>query len=148
MHTFLVLNGPNLNTLGKRDPKVYGKVTLAQIEQRVRARAKELGVQVELCQSNQEGVLVDFLQANAPQAQGVIVNAGALTHYGLSLREALVDAKLPVVEVHLSNIHAREEWRNKSVVAPVAVGQISGLGWQGYLFALEFLARYAKEGSK
>lgn len=142
MPTILVLNGPNLNALGRRDPALYGAVTLAEIERRLRERAAELRVELQFCQSNHEGALVDFLQANAPQASGVIVNAGALTHYGLSLRDALTDARLPIVEVHLSNIHAREEWRQKSVIASLAVGQVSGLGWRGYLYALDFLAHY------
>jgi len=145
MPTILVLNGPNLNALGRRDPAQYGTVTLAEIEQRLRLRATELGVDLRFCQSNHEGALVDFLQANAQQAGGLIVNAGALTHYGLSLRDALADARLPVVEVHLSNIHAREEWRQKSVIASLAIGQVSGLGWRGYLYALDFLAQHRAE---
>ena len=142
MPTILVLNGPNLNALGRRDPAQYGTVTLAEIEQRLRQRAAELAVDLRFCQSNHEGALIDFLQANSAQAAGVIINAGALTHYGLSLRDALADTRLRVVEVHLSNIHAREEWRQRSVIAGLAVGQISGLGWRGYLYALEFLAQH------
>ncbi|MQF48897.1 type II 3-dehydroquinate dehydratase [SAR202 cluster bacterium AC-647-N09_OGT_505m] len=135
----LVINGPNLNMLGQRDPALYGLTSLADIEVLVRHRAQELGTDVEFFQSNSEGSIIDFLQARAPAASGVIINPGALTHYGLALREALVDTGLSVVEVHLSNIYARETWRHRSVVAPVSVGQISGLGWRGYLAALEFL---------
>lgn len=141
----LVINGPNLNMLGKRDPELYGREGLAEIEQRLRDKAGEVGVEVELFQSNHEGAIVDHLEASAPSASGVIINAGALTHYGLSMRDALVDVGLPVVEVHLSNIHGRESFRRRSVVAPIAVGQIAGLGWRGYLYALEYLAAYLQE---
>ncbi len=96
-------------------------------------------------QSNHEGAIADYLQASALGASGVVINAGALTHYGLSMRDALADAKLPFVEVHLSNIHAREEFRHHSVISDIAVGQIAGLGWQGYLFALEYLAAHLKQ---
>jgi len=139
----LVINGPNLNLLGRRQPEVYGTRTLEEINGMLRKRAEELGVEVEFFQSNSEGELIDFIQREAPQAAGIIINPGALTHYGLSLREALSDARLPVIEVHLSNIYAREEWRARSVIAPVARGQISGLGWRGYILALEFLAHEA-----
>lgn len=135
----LVINGPNLNNLGKRDPSQYGSDTLADIEGRVQQRADELGVEIDFFQSNHEGAIIDYLQASVRQASGVVINAGALTHYGLSMRDALADAKLPFVEVHLSNIHAREEFRHHSVVASIAKGQIAGLGWRGYLYALDYL---------
>ena len=141
----LVINGPNLNMLGAREPAHYGVKTLDDIAEAVQEKANECGVEVEFFQSNHEGALVDFLQATAPDAAGIVINAGALTHYGLSLRDALVDSRLPIVEVHLSNIHAREEFRQHSVIASIAVGQIAGLGWQSYLFALEFLADQLKE---
>ncbi len=141
----LVVQGPNLNLLGRRDPSVYGTMTLEAIHERLRDRARHLGVELAFFQSNSEGALIDFLQQETPQAAGVIMNPGALTHYGLSLREALVDTGLPVVEVHLSNIHAREGWRQRSVVAPVAVAQVSGMGWRGYLAALDFLVDRIKE---
>ncbi len=135
----LVINGPNLNKLGKRDPSQYGSDTLADIKARIQQRADDLGVEVDFFQSNHEGTIVDHLQESAPDAAGIVINAGALTHYGLSMRDALADSKLPFVEVHLSNIHAREEFRHHSVVASIAEGQIAGLGWRGYLYALDYL---------
>ncbi len=135
----LLIHGPNLTMLGKRDTALYGGKTLAEIDSLVKKRAQELGVEVLAFQSNSEGALIDFIQAKSSKAHGIIINPGALTHYGYSLREALVDSALPVIEVHLSNIYAREDWRNKSVIAPIATGQISGLGWQGYIAALEIL---------
>ena len=140
----LILNGPNLNMLGQRDAAHYGAKTLAEIEALVLDRAKELGVEVEFFQSNHEGAIVDRVQERASNCSGIIVNPGALTTYGQSLGDALVDAGLPVMEVHLSNIHGREEFRRHSVIAPLAVGQISGLRWRGYVYALEFLAAYLK----
>ena len=128
---FLVINGPNLNMLGRRDPALYGTDTLSEIEQRVRDRADALSVDVDFFQSNHEGDIVDYLQEFASKASGIVMNAGALTHYGLSLRDALMDTRLPVVEVHLSNIHAREKFRQRSVITPIAVGQIVGLGAHG-----------------
>jgi 3-dehydroquinate dehydratase-2 len=135
----LLIHGPNLNMLGQRNTALYGSQTLAEINRLLQQRAGELGVEIAPFQSNSEGALVDFIQAQSPQAAGIIINPGALTHYGLSLRDALEDSRLPVIEVHLSNIYAREEWRARSVVTPVARGQICGLGWRGYIAALEFL---------
>jgi 3-dehydroquinate dehydratase-2 len=135
----LLVNGPNLNRLGHRAPDIYGRKTLPEIEALVRQRGAELGVEVLCFQSNSEGAIVDFLQAEGPRASGVIINPGALTHYGLSLRDALTDLGLPVAEVHISNIYAREDWRHHSVIAPIAKGQISGFGWRGYIAALELL---------
>lgn len=140
----LLLNGPNLNLLGSREVSIYGVKTLPGIEVIVEARARDLGAEVLSFQSNSEGDLVNFLQREAPQAQGIIINPGALTHYGLSLREGLADTRLPIIEVHLSNIYAREDWRQKSVIAPIALGQISGLGWRSYLAALDTLVAYLK----
>ncbi len=128
--------------LGKREASYYGVKTLQEIEELIRKKAQDLGADLDFFQSNHEGAIVDYLQAEASDASGVVINAGALTHYGLALRDALVDSRLPFVEVHISNIHAREEFRRRSVLAPIAVGQIAGLGWQGYGFALEFLVTH------
>jgi 3-dehydroquinate dehydratase-2 len=135
----LVINGPNLNSLGRRDKQIYGEKTLAEINALMEKQAKALNAEVVTFQSNNEGALIDFIQEQSDAADGIIINPGALTHYGLSLRDALADTKLPVIEVHLSNIYAREEWRAKSVIAPIAEGQMSGLGWRGYIAALQFL---------
>ena len=140
----LVIHGPNLNLLGKRDREVYGDKTLEEINSLVGQRAKELGVDVAFFQSNSEGDVIDFVQKESPAADGIIINPGALTHYGLSLRDALSDTGIPTVEVHLSNIYAREEFRRKSVMAPVVKGQISGLGWRGYIAALTTLVAELK----
>lgn len=138
--TILLINGPNLNNLGKRDPGQYGTTTLTEIELAVRARALELGFEVEAFQSNHQGAIVDFIQEKASGAAGVVINPAALTGTGYSVLDALLDTGLPLVEVHLSNIHAREEFRRHSVFAPAARGQISGLGWRGYLYAVDYLA--------
>ncbi len=143
----LLVNGPNINMLGRRDPTLYGTTTLAEIEAAATTRAAELNAEVACFQSNHEGAIIDFLQANAAEADGIILNGGALSHYGLSLRDALVDTGLPVVEVHLSNIHARERWRSRSVTAEVARGSIAGLGWRGYLYAVDYLVEILKQES-
>ena len=134
-----VIHGPNLNMLGKRDKDIYGAKTLVEIDALLKKRGEILKVEVITFQSNSEGALIDFIQEQSDSADGIIINPGALTHYGLSLRDALADIYLPVIEVHLSNIYAREEWRAESVIAPIARGQISGFGWRGYLAALESL---------
>jgi 3-dehydroquinate dehydratase-2 len=141
----LLINGPNLNTLGRRQPEIYGSTTLQQIEERVSRRAGELGVEIETFQSNVEGEIIDFIQQRAGEAAGALINAGALTHYSLALRDAFEATGLPFIEVHISNIHAREEFRHHSVLADLAVGQVSGLGWRGYLAALEALVEILKE---
>jgi 3-dehydroquinate dehydratase-2 len=140
----LLVNGPNLNLLGKREPEIYGRLTLAQIEARVSARAKALGVELRTFQSNHEGAIIDYLQAEAPAADGIILNGGALTHYGLSLRDALVAVGTPAIEVHISNIHGREWFRRRSVTADACRGVVAGLGWFGYVAALEALVESSK----
>ncbi len=116
----LIINGPNLNMLGSRKPEIYGTKTLAEINSLLQKRAGELGVEMETYQSNHEGYLIDFIQKKAKKAAGIIINPGALTHYGLSLRDALEDSSLPIIEVHLSDIQHREEFRKNSVIAPIA----------------------------
>ena len=142
----LLINGPNLNLLGRRQPEIYGSLSLKDIEERVGKRAAELGAEVRCFQANSEGAIIDFLQAEAAEAQGIIINAGALTHYSLALRDALEAIAKPVIEVHISNIYAREEFRHHSVIADIAVGQVSGLGWRGYLAAVDALVGMLKEG--
>ena len=145
MARFLVINGPNLNALGRRDSAVYGSTTLPEIQAEMSTKAAELGVHLEFFQSNSEGAIIDYIQEKWDQAQGIIINPGGLTHSSYSLREALVDSRMPVMEVHISDIHAREEWRRHSVIAEVARKQIAGLGWKGYLAALEDLAVLIKK---
>ena len=140
----LVIHGPNLNMLGKRSQEFYGDKGLEEINSMLQSQATDIGAELLIYQSNSEGSLVDFIQQEAPNSAGIIINPGALTHYGLSLRDALADAGLPIIEVHLSNIYAREEFRQHSLIAPVAKGQISGLGWRGYLAALRLLVAELK----
>ena len=137
--TIFVLNGPNLNLLGKREPALYGTGTLADIEKACVARGKELGQKVDFRQTNVEGVLVDWIQEAADAAKGIVLNAGAYTHTSIAIHDALRSSGLPVIEVHLSNIFARERFRHHSYVSPVAKGVICGLGPQGYTLALEAL---------
>jgi 3-dehydroquinate dehydratase-2 len=140
MKRLLLVNGPNLGLLGRREPEIYGTTTLADIEEMAARRASELGCTIECFQSNSEGAILDFLQERAPGAGGVVLNGGALTHYSYALYDCLRALAVPVVEVHLSNIHARqEEFRALSVTARAAVGVIAGLGPRGYLFAMEYL---------
>lgn len=138
----LLLHGPSLNMLGKREPEVYGRTTMKEINDAVRARAEEMGHELLAFQSNHEGMLIDFLQKYMGDCDGIVINPGALTHYGLSLRDALAGMAVPVVEVHLSNVHAREEWRRTSVISPVTLGQVVGFGPDGYVAALDLLCRY------
>jgi 3-dehydroquinate dehydratase II len=140
LHTIFILNGPNLNLLGLREPSVYGHDTLADIEERCLARASALDLQIDFRQSNHEGQLVDWIQEARESADGIILNAGALTHTSVALLDALTAAGLPVIEVHLSNIFRRESFRHRSFVSLAADGVICGLGPQGYELALDAVA--------
>ncbi|TRZ96193.1 MAG: type II 3-dehydroquinate dehydratase [Dehalococcoidia bacterium] len=144
----LVINGPNLNMLGKRNKVIYGDKTLSELDATLKKEAQSLGIDIVSFQSNSEGKLIDFIQEHSSEADGVIINPGALTHYSFSLRDALADSGLPAIEVHLSNIYAREDWRAKSVISPIARGQITGLGWRGYLAALRTLVSELKGESR
>ncbi|MBI2072916.1 MAG: type II 3-dehydroquinate dehydratase [Gemmatimonadetes bacterium] len=139
-----VLNGPNLNLLGQREPEVYGTATLGDIEYLVRERARELGAELDWQQTNDEGRFVELVQGMAARADGALINAAAFTHTSLAIRDALLAVDIPFVEVHLSNIFAREPERRRSVLADLAVGVVAGFGGTGYLLALEALVRHLK----
>ena len=147
MPRILVLNGPNINVLGRRNPTIYGTLTLDEVNRLISEKADELGVEVSFYQSNHEGTLIDRIQESWGNIDGIVINPGALTHYGYSLKDALIDAVVPVIEVHLGNIHAREEWRRHSVVADIARGQIAGFGWRSYTAAIEIIAGIIEEES-
>jgi len=135
----LVLNGPNLNLLGRREPEIYGALTLEDINETLRKRAEEMGAAIDFRQSNHEGTLVDVIQGAEGEYDFIILNAAAFTHYSVALRDAISAISVPVIEVHLSNIHKREEFRHKSVIAPVVMGQVVGFGAESYLGALEII---------
>ena len=141
MKRIVVVNGPNLNLLGKREPHIYGTRSHADLVRTVRAKAKELGVAVSIFQSNHEGQIIDFLHKEAPGSLGIVINPGALSHYSLALYDCLQALEVPTVEVHISNLHAREEFRSKSVTARAARGVITGLGFDGYRLAMEYLTQ-------
>jgi 3-dehydroquinate dehydratase II len=148
MTKILVLHGPNLNMLGTREPEIYGKTTLAQINDRLYRLADSLESEVEALQSNSESELIDIIQKKGAAIDGLIVNLGAYTHYSIALRDAIAWFSKPTIEVHISNIYAREPFRHTSVTAPVCRGLITGLGWRGYLLALEALVGFLHEGEE
>jgi 3-dehydroquinate dehydratase-2 len=141
MPSVLILNGPNLNLLGQRQPDIYGKTTLADVEQICTTHAQSVGLDVEFMQSNHEGVMIDAIHAAKAKHGGLVINAGAFTHTSIALMDAVASVELPMVEVHLSNIHAREPFRHVSYLSKVAVGQICGFGAQGYVMSLDALAQ-------
>jgi 3-dehydroquinate dehydratase-2 len=144
-HCFLVIHGPNLNLLGRREPEHYGTPTLSEIDHKIGAWATDRAVEVRTLQSNHEGAIIDAIQEAAAWADGLAINPGAYTHYSYAIRDAIAASGLPTVEVHLTNVYAREPFRHTSVTAPACRGQISGLGWRGYLLALEALVTALEE---
>lgn len=139
MSKILVLHGPNLNLLGTREPEIYGKETLEGINEQLKRVAQQSGVELRSFQSNSEGAMVDAIHDARNWASAILMNPGAYSHYSFAIRDALASVKLPTVEVHLSNIHAREDFRHNLILAPVCVGFICGLGWRGYVFGLQGL---------
>ncbi|CAG0988889.1 3-dehydroquinate dehydratase II [Myxococcaceae bacterium] len=145
MPRVLVVHGPNLNLLGSREPHVYGTTTLDEIDSRLASAAREAGANVDCFQSNHEGALVDRIQESPASFDGILINPGAYTHTSVALRDALAATSLPVVEVHLSNVHAREEFRRHSFVSPIAIAVVCGFGWRGYLLGLEGLLAHLRD---
>jgi 3-dehydroquinate dehydratase-2 len=141
----LVLHGPNLNLLGVREPDVYGHMTLDDINERLRDHAERLGISLQTQQSNHEGALIDWIHEARGWASGIVINPGGFTHTSVALRDAIAGVGLPTIECHLSNIHAREEFRHHSFVSAVCVGQLGGFGWFSYVLALEGLVHYVRE---
>ena len=144
----LVLHGPNLNLLGRREPHIYGSMTLAQVNEKLQALARELGAQLEIMQSNHEGDLVDALHKNIDVAAGALLNPAGLTQFGVSLHDAIKTMPFPVIEVHISNRHAREEWRGHSIISPAVKATVEGLGWRSYTAALRALVEILQEAKK
>jgi 3-dehydroquinate dehydratase II len=145
MLKILLMHGPNLNLLGSREPGIYGKVSFDEINARLKQAAQENGAELRVCQSNSEGVLVDAIQDARNWADGIVINPGAFAHCSIAMRDALSAVKLPTIEVHLSNVHAREEFRHQLVLSPVCVGLICGLGWRSYLYGLSSIVELLKE---
>ncbi len=144
----LVLHGPNLNLLGRREPHIYGTEALAEINAKLEALAEELGTELVITQSNHEGVLIDTLHAHMDKADGAVINPAGLTQHGVSLHDAIVAMPFPVIEVHISNIAAREEWRAHSIISPAVRGTVQGLGWRSYTTALRAIVEIAQEARK
>lgn len=144
---FLVLHGPNLNLFGRREPHIYGTTTLAEIDERLQALARDLGAELEILQSNHEGALVDRLHARIDTTRGALVNPAGLTQHGVPLHDAIKAMPFPVIEVHMSNIAAREPWRAHSIISPAVKGTVQGLGWRSYTSALRVLAELAGEAT-
>lgn len=142
----LLLNGPNLNLLGQREPDIYGTMTFDELGKRVRDYAKEIGIELKTLQSNHEGALIDAIHEAADWADAIVINPGAYTHYSYAIADALKAVRLPAIEVHLSNVQARDEFRRTSVVAPATVGQIVGFGAMSYLLALQAAKRIVQQG--
>ena len=145
MTKLLVLHGPNLNLFGRREPHIYGTTTLAQVNDKLHALARELNVQLECFQSNHEGALIDKLHENIDTVQGALVNPAGLTQHGVPLHDAIKAMPFPVIEVHMSNIAAREAWRSHSIISPAVKGTVQGLGWRSYTAGLRVLAELAAE---
>lgn len=148
MAGILILHGPNLNLIGQREPEVYGRIALDEINQRLFERGEELGLEVRAFQANGEGALIDALQEAQHWASGVIFNPAGYTHTSVALRDAVAGITIPVIEVHLSNVYAREDFRHKSLISPVSTGKISGFGWRSYMLALQALAWMIGEENK
>lgn len=144
MSKILLINGPNLNLLGQREPAIYGKLTLPELEKSLSQAATKAGHELLAFQSNHEGEIIDFVHKEAPSALGLIINAGAFSHYSFAIRDAITAVNVRAIEVHISNVYAREEFRHRSVLAPVCVGQISGLGTDGYYAALRWFVDHGR----
>jgi 3-dehydroquinate dehydratase-2 len=144
----LVLHGPNLNLFGRREPHIYGTTTLAEINDKLQGLARELKAELDILQSNHEGALVDFFQKHIDDADGAIINPAGLTQYSVSLHDCIKAMPFPVIEVHMSNLHAREEWRTHSIISPAVKGTVQGFGWRSYLAALRLAAELAQEKKK
>ena len=148
MYKLLLIHGPNLNLLGSREPGIYGTVGFDEINTRMKRTAEEHDAELRVFQSNSEGALVDAIQDARNWADGIVINPGAYAHYSIAMRDALAAVKLPTIEVHLSNVHAREEFRHRLILTPVCVGMICGLGWRSYLYAVEALIEILRDRTK
>lgn len=145
MAKVLIVNGPNLNLLGKREPDRYGDITLEEIEKKLREYARDRGIKLSFFQSNSEGEIIDFIQQNGESSDFLIINPGAYTHTSIAIRDAILGVNISTIEVHLTNIYSREEFRRKSYISDIAIGVISGLGWYGYLLAIDYI-HYISQG--